>query len=244
MPIEPLTETQRLLRACIYGPLGSGKTTLIGKICRAIGGRTLDVTSDSAWTVLTDVDGLEIDRIAFKSSLAKGKNTSWGMIEEIFDTYGDAQIYQNLMLDPFSTMNDLGRLHWTRAVEMNDQRHRMISSWSHFNVVVDTFTESIIPRMNDSKLNVFFVCHDREPPDKEKDAGKGQMRPNLPAATFNKLGQECNLLGYCSKPSPTKYLINTAGSRQVAAKSQIPTVPQRELDQNDLPNMLVEWIKN
>lgn len=239
MPIEPLTEAQRLARVCLYGPLGQGKTSMTGRICRALGGRSLWVTADSAWSVLTGIEGLDADRVAFVSH---GKDTTWGMIDQIFDTYGDGETYRNLTLDPFSTMNDLGRLHWTRTTPMSDQRHKMISSWSHYNIVVDTFTESIIPKMNASNLNVFFICHDRIPSDEEVKKAKGQIRPNLPGATFNKLGQECNLLGYCSKPSPTKYTVNFAGSRQYAAKSQIPTVPQREFDQDELPQMIADWV--
>lgn len=241
MPIEPLKETQRLIRACFYGPLGQGKTTMTGMICKALGGRTLDVTADSAWATLTnpEFEGLEIDRIPFKSG---GKDTTWEQLKQIFDSYGDGATYQNLMLDPFSTMSDIGRLHWTRTVPLADQRHPMISSWSHYNIVKDTFTESIVPLLNESKLNVFFICHDRLPSEDEKAKAKGQIRPNLPSETFNRLGQECNLLGYCSKPQPTKYLINTAGSKQYAAKSQIPTVPQREFDQSELPQMLVDWV--
>jgi len=244
----PLTQTRKLVRACFYGPLGSGKTSLAAKVCRVLGGRSLWITADSAWEILTgkEFSDLEIDRVPFRlfGKETRGLlDTTWGQLEAIIEQYGDGSYYQNLINDPFSTQCDIGRLYWTRKIELNEQRHRKLTGYGHYQMVKDTFQE-VVPKLRNSNLNIFYICHDSIPGEEEtKKTGRTAAKPNLPYQTYNLVGQECNLLGFCHKNREgQRYLLQTEGTLRTSGKSQIPTVPQKTFDQDALPQMISEWI--
>lgn len=237
----PLAEEQRLLRALLYGPLGLGKTSLAGKVFKAIGGRTLTVTADSAWSVLLGIEDLDIERLQYKSG---GEGTTFAQLDAVVKEYGDGTYFQNLLLDPVSSMIDSGRRHWTKMKKFKDQKDPLVSGWTHYNLVKDTFADIIDP-LSASALNIIYITHDQDPSEADEDKGRLSKKPNLPWQTYNKLGQDCNLMGYCfKKEQGQKFLIQTEGTARIAAKSQIPGVPQGTFPQDDLPQMIADWMRN
>lgn len=247
----PLTEVRKLVRACLYGPLGSAKSSTVAKVCRVLGGRSLWLTADSAWQIITSKEfaDLEIDQIPFKpygKGTIKGTqlpDSTWGIVQDIIEKWGDGAYYRNFVLDPFSTMSDIGRLFWTRKVQLNEQRNELLSGYGHYNIVKDTF-QLLVPHLRNSNLNIFYICHDAIPSEEQvKKTRRSAATPNLPYQTYNLVGQECNLLGYCHKNREgQRYLIQTEGTVNISGKSQIPTVPQSNFDVDKLPGMISEWV--
>lgn len=243
---KPLEEESKLVRALIYGDFGQGKTTVAGNIVKAIGGEALTVTADSCWSVLYGIPDLQVSRIPYKSrdtADPKGKmrGTTFGLIWDIAKRYGDGSEYTTLLLDPVSTMVDISLRHYVNLKKFNDQRDPDVASWTHYGLVRNKLADLVAPLQN-TKLNILYIAHLREPSEEEKAKGKIQARPSLPEATYKELAKECNLVGWCFKEKKgDKYLFQTEGTTREAAKSQIPTIAQTTYEQTEIPDLIRKW---
>ena len=242
----PLGEAPRLVRALIYGDFGSGKSTLVAKIIEALGIKALAITADSCWPAMLKVPGADIERLSYKSyggSSEETKTNAYGQLLEVAKKLGDGSRYQAIDLDPVSSMIDIGRRHYTRVKKFADQRDKDVSSWTHFNLVKDKFTDTI-EVLTATQCHVFYVCHARFPSEEEKSKARGVVRPSPPEQTFVEIAKECNLIAYCFKENRgEKRKVQTEGTLKEVAKSQIPTVPEGIFPQEELPGLIQEWVK-
>lgn len=246
---EPMGEARRLVRAYLYGEFGQGKTTQIGKLTKVLGGKTLIVTTDSNWSVLTkdpDISN-KIDMVRYMSTghgnMMEGKLILYGMIHEIVAKYGDGEEYNTLAIDTINTVVDITRIHLTKKFNyLKDQRLKDASSWTHFNILKD---QMLLLRsiLTESNLHIIFTSQEREPSDEDIKKGKFRVRPNSPEGVFKILAEECNVVGHCYRDDDNKkYMLQTQGTKRLVAKSQIPTLPQAIFKADDVAPLIGEWV--
>lgn len=249
MPLEEpktLSEQRRLFRSLFYGDFGQGKTTQSGQIAKVIPGNALYVTTDSNWTVLSNIPELEykVARLRYQSygDWRDGQLRLYGMLHDIVDKYKDGKEYSTLVLDTVSFMVDITRIHLTKKKKFKDQRTPDASSWTHYNLIKDQLVELVIDFTN-TNLNIIYIAHEREPTETERESGNFKLRPDLPESTFKTLARECNLIGYCFKDrNGGDYKFQTEGTSRITAKSQIPTVKQTIYKADQIAPLIQEWI--
>jgi hypothetical protein len=241
MPMpKPMEEQPKLLRACLYGDFGQGKTTLAGKLVEVLGGKTLHLTTDSAWTVLLGNPALQgkLDRVQYKSY---GTGTTFGHLQDIALAYGDAEFYQNLIWDTTGQSIEIAVRHWTKVKKFSDQRDPEVASWTHYGLVRNKLADALTI-LKATQLNIIYIFHERSPSEEEIKKGKIMVRPSSPEKAYMEVAQECNLVARCFKERRgEEYLVQTEGTTTEAGKSQIPTIPQTTFKPDDLPKLLKQW---
>lgn len=246
-PMDALSEP-RLFRGMIYGDPGAGKTDLAVKLAHIITepeDRIVLVTSDSAWvTVLkypeiaARTTKLDFQGFSQLRTLAEAREEGesagkWGLTGTvIWDTVSRStdRILRNLVDDPTN-----------RRRFVNDVRHPELEGYPHYRLVERGLGKTV-KALNQSKLNIIYTAHIREPSEQDRAKRKTAIRPNMPEASFKVVAEEVALIGWLAKEETgAKRLIQLEGTKQVTAKSQISTIPEATYEVNQLPEMLAKW---
>jgi phage nucleotide-binding protein len=174
--------------ACIaiYGPGGSGKTTLCGMACKAkYGGKTLVLDAEGGSHVLKHLEpDIEVaPLVSWSDHQAFRKHVN-------SDPKGFVQEYPNLMLDNLSEIQDLN----LRGIVGGDGVPTDIRDWGKSTAqMLDAvrFWRNISIKHG---LNVFIVLWDS--PEKDKDGNTVARRVNLTSKLATKFPGIVNLVGY------------------------------------------------
>lgn len=237
-----LADDKRLVRACLYGDFGMGKTTLAGKIAKVIGGPVCLINTDSAWTVLQKDEELA-------SRITRYKYDSQPQVRMIVQAHMEGiepfASFRTLIWDTFTTSVDRSlRELVVKKPLPKEQKDPTLEAWGHYRMSANSMKDTV-DLLAESDLNVIYTGHVRQPNESDKNQGKFAIRPNSPEANYNVVGQEVNLIGWLFKEKVGgKFLrkIQTSGTTTETAKSQIPTIPESILEQDQIPELIQEWI--
>lgn len=236
---KPAIERPRLIRGLFYGDFGQGKTSLTREIVAAIGGNTLTITTDSAWPIM-------LDNPSVAKNLVQKEFRPYGsgftMLTDAALRYGDATQIQNLVWDTASGGIDVVLRAFVKNKKYNDQKDPDSASWTHYDIL-RYYLSDMMDVLKNTKLNIFYLAHLRDPTQQDIDRGKFAKRPSAPEQTFKILATECNLVGYCFKENRGGgYKFQTEGTIKEVAKSQISTIKQTTYNQEQIPNLIKQWL--
>lgn len=240
---EPMSALQepRLFRGLIYGDPGAGKTDLAVKLAQEVTepeDRIVLVSSDSAWvTVLkypeiaARTTKLDFTGFSLLRALAQGR-------EEGDEKWGDVG---TVIWDTVSRSVDRILRNLADNLKFTEQRHPDLEAYPHYRLV-EKHLGKTIKELNQSKLNVIYTAHIREPSEKDREKRKYAIRPNMPEASFKVVAEEVALIGWLAKEEAgAKRQITLEGTKSVTAKSQISTIPEATYEVDKLPPMLAKW---
>lgn len=239
-----LDQDLRLVRACLYGDFGVGKTTLAGKIAKVVGGEICLINTDSAWTTLQRDEELakRITRYQFDSlpqirMIVQAHNEG---IEPFVN-------YRTLIWDTVTTSIDRVLRELVRLKPETGGNHPdpTLEAYKHYRLAANSLKDTV-DLIKESDLNVIYTGHVRTPTDGDKSKEKFAIRPNSPEASYNVIGQEVNLIGWLFKEKVGgQYLrkIQTSGTKVETAKSQIPTIPESVLNQDQISELIQQWLQ-
>ncbi len=238
-----LADDIRLVRACLYGDFGSGKTTLAGQIAKVIGGEVCLINTDSAWTVLQKDEELasRITRYQF-DSLPQIRMIVQAHIEGI----EPFKSYRTIIWDTFTTSVDRVLRELVRLKPETGGNHPdpSLEAYRHYRMAANSLKDTV-DLLKESDLNIIYTGHVKVPSDQDKNKGKFAIRPNSPEASYSVVGQEVNLIGWLFKEKVAGQFqrkIQTSGTTNETAKSQIPTIPEEILSQSLIPELVNKWI--
>jgi hypothetical protein len=241
-----VADDTRLVRACFYGDLGVGKTTLAGRIAKVIGGPVCLINTDSAWTILQRDEELA-------SRITRYKYDSQPQVRMIIQAHIEGiepfASFRTIIWDTFTTSVDRSLRDLVRLKPETGGNHPdpSLEAYKHYRMSANS-TKDTVDLLAESDLNVIYTGHVRQPTDKDKNDGKFAIRPNSPEANYNVVGQEVNLIGWLFKEKlpggKFSRKIQTSGTTTETAKSQIPTIPEAILDQDRIPELIEKWIRN
>lgn len=98
----------------------------------------------------------------------------------------------------------------------------------------------IIHALVKAPINVIFLAHTREPSPIERAAGKIERRPNLTEAAYKILAREATFIGYMERKKEN-YTIDFTPKNTQSAKSQIPSLTDKQIQASELPEHLHKW---
>jgi hypothetical protein len=235
-------DEDRKIRALAYGDPGSGKTTMMAKIAAMIGGRAAIVTTDSAWSVITQhPEANEIfDRYVY---------TGFAQLRAIAEAHDEGippfNEYETLLWDTTSQGVNLTLrgLVDDMPYDPKQQPHPLVEGWPQYRIVERGFTDTIA-RLNKSGMHILYTAHLREPSEKDRERQRFAIRPDMPGASFKVLAQEVNFLGWLYREHKEDVRkLQCKGSIQQTGKSQIPTVPEGTYLAEEIPRLLEKWIR-
>ncbi len=90
-------------------------------------------------------------------------------------------------------------------------------------------------------IDVLFLAHVREPNPMEIQKGMTMRRPNVTEAVFNLLARDATFIGYMEHKKQEGFTIDFTPTARQVAKSQIPTLTDRKIKTNELPQYLWDW---
>lgn len=232
---------RKLLRAMFYGDFDSGKTTLAGQIVKACGGRAMLFYTDSNYSVLQkDPEAAKLIDIKPFENFTQLKVFAHGHkagIEEFAE-------YDWLIIDTVSTAVYRILRTLVKNIPFEDQRHRELESWSHYNLLRAKSLE-LIEELNQSNLNIMYLCHDQDPSKGETEKSvlkKFAARPNMPEATFKLFAGEVSLVGWQSKADDNqKRTVSFEGTLRRMAKSQLPGIEEKQYPVDEIPALIQKW---
>jgi len=242
-----LDETKKLVRALFYGDFGVGKTTLAGAIAKIVepyeGKRDIClVTTDSAYSVLTADEEL-------KKRIKRYPFDSYSQIRMIALAHAEGiepyVSYRTLIWDTVTTSNDeVLRDLVSRQKFEKDQRHPELEAYPHYRMSANALKE-VVKALKNTDMHVIYTAHVKFPNEQDKSKNKFAIRPNAPEMAYNVVGQEVNLIGWLFKEKEGReYVrkIQTTGTKEETAKSQIPTIPETILNQSEIPSLISQWM--
>lgn len=236
-----LQDEDRLFRAIFYGDFGAGKTSLAAECVRVLGGNALWVTTDSGYVVLEKYPDLypKIQRVPFVS-MRQLRNIAQAHDEGI-QPYADVStlVWDTVSTSVQDTLTGLvgpGQLYFEK-----EQLAPTLEGRPQYRMVERSLIKTI-KILRDSKLNIIFITHMKEPSEQEKNKGKLAVRPNMPEASYNAVAREASIIGYVHKEKrgEARY-ISCEGTITEAGKSQIPTIPEKKYKVQEIPPLLELW---
>lgn len=238
-PPEPLSTIDRPLRVCFYADFGVGKTTLAMEIFKALEFKKgLLISADSAWTtVLNFEESNRVEKIDFKGF------TQVRAIVEACNEGLPGYDYDCLIWDTVSTSHYNVVDSITDAKKFKDQIHDDAPGWTHYNLA-NRGIRLVIDSLKQSKLNVIYTAHSREPSQQEIDKGKLVRRAAMPEGAYKLLAQEVQLLGWLNVDRTSKQrVVQVSPTNLIAAKTQIPTIPDsmNSVPASQIPVLLKKW---
>jgi phage nucleotide-binding protein len=237
--------TKRRLRALFYGDFDSGKTTLAGQIIKAMSRKAIFFYTDSNFVVLQKdpevAKLIDIKPFENYTQLRVFAHAHTNNVEGFSD-------YDTLVLDTASTAVYRILRTLVKNIKFEDQRHRELESWSHYNLVRAKSLE-LIEELNKSDLNIIYLCHDQDPTKSEQGQTnetrvlkKFAARPNMPEKTFNVFAGEVSLVGWLFKEDErAKRKVTFEGTLRRMAKSQIPGIEEKTYEVEEIPELIRKW---
>jgi hypothetical protein len=93
-------------------------------------------------------------------------------------------------------------------------------------------------------FDVLFLAHVREPGPMEVAKGKLEKRPNITEALYKVVARDATFIGYMTKDDKKgEYSIDFTPKPTQSAKSQIPTLTDKKILSENLPEYLNNWRK-
>lgn len=237
-----LSNERKLLRACLYGDPGTGKTSTAAHMAHAIGGDICLVTSDSAWTVLEKYPEIwaKVHRYPFGG---------YNMIRAIAEAHTEGiepyASFNHLIWDTVSTSTNTVLRNLVSKFPNTDAKDalgREIEGWPHYRKV-ESLLKDTIEILNRSNLNIIYTAHVRDPSDADKKKNKHAIRPNMPDASYKVVAQEVQLIGWLHRETARqKLMMQTIPTVSETAKSQIPTIDQKIHEATDIPALVKKWV--
>lgn len=237
-----VADTKTLLRAMYYGDFDSGKTDLVAKTVKALGGRAMLYYTDSGWTTLQKYPEIaeNIDILSFES----------------FTQIRTFAVAHMQGLEPFCNYNTLiwdtastGCYNTLRKLVANikvpsEQKHPDYEGWTHYGLLKGGIRD-LVEDLTKSNLNIIYTAHYAEPSKTEKEERVEKsyaIRPNIPEATFKLFAQECNLMGWLWKEKDgDARQITFEGTMRRVAKSQLPGIDERTYKVDQIPELIKKW---
>jgi hypothetical protein len=99
----------------------------------------------------------------------------------------------------------------------------------------------IVDLLVQAPVNVIFLAHLREPGPMERANGKLEKRPNITEALYKVIARDATFIGFMSKNNKGEYIIDFEPKNTQSAKSQIPTLTDKKIKAEELPEFLNEW---
>jgi hypothetical protein len=236
-----LAKIPKLIRGLLYSDPGQGKTTLAGKILMALGGDICLISTDSAWSVLTeDPDTAEnITKYDF-DGLSQIRTIAEAHMEGIEPFCN----FKSLLWDTASTGISVVERKLV-ALKTYDAKHQVdpsVAGWPHYRIL-EGMVRDTVEILNKTSMHVIYTAHLRDPTENDRAKKRFAIRPKMPEACFNAIAQEVNLLGwlYQEKAGDKKRKIQLEGTLQETAKSQIPTIPQATYNTEEIPDLVKKW---
>lgn len=243
--LSPVTASDEdfKFRGILYGDFGCGKTDLGIKIANLLGKKILLVYSDSAWTTILKYPEIssKTDKVPF-GGLSQIKALLDGRDAGI-PPYCD---YDVLMWDTVSTSTDNVLRNLVASKGNSDKvplNMKGLEEYSHYRWLEVLYKE-LIPRLRNSDLHIIYTAHKRDPKEKDVEKGVVWVRPAFPEATFYVVGRESNMIGYMYKnDSGGQRYIQLSGTREVAAKCQVPGIDEKTYKVEEIVPLLEVWLK-
>lgn len=237
-----LATERKLFRGFLYGDFGVGKTHMAGQIAKVIGGPICLITTDSAWTtLLKDPEIADLTTRYQFDSLAAVRMMVEAHIEGI-EPYAS---YKTLIWDTVTTSIDNVLRDLVELKKFpTEQRDPTLEAYPHYRMASNSLKKTV-DLIKESDLHVIYTGHVKFPSEADQRKKKFAIRPTGPEASYYVVGQEVNLIGWLFKERAGREYqrkIQTSGTVEETAKSQIPTIPETILNQDEIPGLVQKWL--
>lgn len=236
-------------KGVLYGEFGMRKTTTGLRCSRK---RAILIHADRGWNVYRNhPDEFKDENIVPMEyqGLSQVKSVIAAVAENI-SPFHDVDL---ILLDTISQMQE----HYVDFLVENTQYGGNFREKAVPKQGVKNFEATEVPGMPDYHLarnkfrpvvnalvkapvNVMFLAHTREPGAIEKSAGKLERRPNVTEALYKVIAREATFIGYMDR-SKGEYTVDFTPKPTQSAKSQIPSLTDKKIKTDELPQMLWDW---
>lgn len=253
-----LAEASKFLRMLAWGTEGTGKTTLFGKLVKALdtGGRVVVVHTDPGWDVLLDelskdqqsrtilvpYEGLShIDYLvkAIRSNAAGydgveffALDTISGMTEEFVDNLVKYTEYEPrnfiLVKEPFEDLKTRQRLPTPHWNDYQILRNRL---------------RPIVKSMVGMSAHVFCTAHVTEEKN-SKGESTGKLNPSMPEGCNKVVAREVGLIGHLTKDAQGNRTVSLNTTSKIRAKSRIRALDGKSLPVDQFVKDIALWSKS
>lgn len=225
----PTGERRKLLRACLYGDAGAGKTTLG---LRCVEKKGLIISNDSAWVVVDMYPELVPlwDRMPFES---------FSQVSALADAHrrGVDKVaqYDTVLWDPVSVSVKRVIRNIAKANKVQ------VQGWPEYNMAENLLSDTV-DDLNNTDLNIIYTAHIKFPNENDLKKKQTWIRPNFPEACWNVISREVQLVGYMYKEKKgSQRLIQFEGTLSETAKTQIAGIEEKTYRADDIPELIRKW---
>lgn len=235
----------------LFGPIGTGKTTLGAGLCQAISqtGRILYIDGKDGWVSLDNSPSLKTGMTHIKY---KSYDDLAGLSDAIKRKAPGFEDFDTVMLDEFDSMYEdvLDQVLRERLGTKKGDIPREVPDWTDYRPTGELLRK-VIEAFIDGEVNVLIVTHDKEKTDHRKVT---TIRPNVSPVLNDMLQRLMHVTGYVTaevKPGTGKNSGQLVYTRQVqaqptaliAAKTRIGGLRKGvKLSFGDFVDIIADWV--
>lgn len=253
-----LASVSKRLRMLAWGTEGVGKTTLFGKLVKALdtGGRIVVMHTDPGWDVLLDeltveqrgrvklVDYDGLSHVKHVVRAIRNNVSGWegveffnldtvsGMAEEFVDNLVAYTEYEHrnflVVKQPFEDFKIRSKI--------------ATPHWNDYQILRNTL-RPIIKSMVGMDAHVFCTAHVNEEKNSKGEA-TGKLMPSMPEGCNKVVAREVGLVGHLTRDPQGNRTVSLSTGNKVRAKSRIRKLDGRTLSIDEFVNEIKIWSTN